>query len=556
MINFRKASVCGALLLFGAAGCADLLVDNENAPDRRRALATAGDVEGLVAGAYRAWYTANHHVAGPTHIFSTASFQHSSTAANFGMLQYSRIPREVIQNSVTHADFGNIAFSWQQNYRALAAVAEGLRAVETDASISSGLGAQRAARLRVYGKFIQGLSHGDIALIYDRGYIVDETVAVIDESGAPILLGEPVPYQQVMQRALAYFDQAIAAANAAPAGVTIPSDWVGTPADITMPQLVQIINSFKARYRANVARTPQERAAVNWNAVLAETGAGLKSNYEQAASVVFNSWLGFSIGYVYAWASTWQQVTYFMYGMADQSGNYQRWLSIPLADRGPTFADNSPVLIITPDLRFPRGNTLVEQANNWGRYIGVRRAGAPPNATVSNASQFTSADRGTWRWSQYHNTQWNSTGGCQIGTCPEIDYDEMRLLAAEAHFRLGNLSAAADSINVTRVFNGLNPTNAAGVNTSCVPKLPNGQCGNLFEMLKWESRLELWQRGPYAASWYFNGRGWGDLYIGTPLQFPIPADQLQVLGLGAPYTFGGIGGTAAAPKSSYNFPGE
>jgi hypothetical protein len=106
------------------------------------------------------------------------------------------------------------------------------------------------------------------------------------------------------------------------------------------------------------------------------------------------------------------------------------------------------------------------------------------------------------------------------------------------------------------VANGLNATTSTGVNTSCVPRLPNGTCGSLFEMLKWESRMETWQRGPYAASWYFNGRGWGDLYIGTPLQFPIPADQLQVLGLGAAYTFGGIGGTMAAPKSSYNFPGE
>lgn len=556
MIKFRMASVCGALLLFGAAGCADLLVDNRNAPDRRRALATPGDVEGLVSGAYRAWYEANHSVLGPTHIFSTQAFEHSSTAANFGMLQYSRMPREVIQNSVTHADFGNIAYSWRQNYRALAAVAEGLRSVETDPAISGGLGAARSARLQVYGKFIQGLGHGDIALIYDRGYVVDESVTVIDEAGAPILLGEPIPYTQVMAAALAYFDQAIVAANAAPAGVTIPKDWVGTPADITMPELVRIINSFKARYRANVARNPQERAAVNWALVLAETGAGIKTDYVNDASVVYNTWVGGNLAYLYAWASTWQQVTYFMYGMADQSGNYQKWLATPLADRGPTFPDNSPVLIITPDLRFPQGNTIAEQVNNWGRYVGIRRSGTPPNATVNNAAQYTSADRGTWRWSQYHTTQLNPTFGLQIGTWAEIDYDEMRLLAAEAHFRRGELQSAADSINVTRVFNGLNATNAAGLNTSCVPKLPNGQCGNLFEMLKWESRMETWQRGPYAASWFFNGRGWGDLYVGTPLQFPIPADQLQVLGLGAAYTFGGVGGTMAAPKSSYNFPGE
>jgi hypothetical protein len=557
MIKLPKASVFGALLLFGAAGCADLLVDNQNNPDRERALATAGDVEGLIAGAYRQWYLANHHVNGPTHIFSTQAFEHSSTAANFGMLQFSRLPREQAPNSVTHADFGNLAFSWSQNYRAIAAVSEGLRAINTDPAIAAGLGASGTARARVYAKFMQGLAHGDIALIYDRGYIVDENVAVIDEAGAPVLLGEPVPYTQVMAAALGYFDQAIAAANAAPAGTTIPAGWVGTAADITMADLVRIIYSFKARYRANVARTPAERAAVNWTAVLAETGAGLKTNYENAASVVYTTWAGGNLAYIYAWASTWQQATYFVYGMADQSGDYQRWLALAVDNRDAFFPGTTePVLIVTPDNRFPQGADLTTQVNNWGRYLGIRRAGTPPNATPANATQYTRPDRGTWRWSQYYNRQFDATGGCQVGTCKEIDYDEMRLLAAEALFRTGNLGAAADSINVSRVAAGLNATNAAGLNTSCVPKLPNGSCGNLFEMLKWESYLETWQAGPYAASWWFNGRGWGTLYRGTPLQFPIPADQLQVLGLGAAYTFGGVGGTSAAPVSVYAYPGE
>ena len=133
----------------------------------------------------------------------------------------------------------------------------------------------------------------------------------------------------------------------------------------------------------------------------------------------------------------------------------------------------------------------------------------------------------------------------------------MRLLAAEAHFRLGNIGAAADSINVSRVAQGgLNATNSAGLNTSCVPKLPTGACGNLYEMLKWEKRNETWGTGAYKASWYFDGRGWGDLYIGTPLQLPIPEEQAFVLGLGAPYTFGGVGGPSSAPRSSYAWPGE
>jgi hypothetical protein len=89
-----------------------------------------------------------------------------------------------------------------------------------------------------------------------------------------------------------------------------------------------------------------------------------------------------------------------------------------------------------------------------------------------------------------------------------------------------------------------------------VPKLPNGSCGDLFEMLLWETRMETWLTGPYRANWYFLGRGSNSLFRGTPLQFPIPAEQIQVSGLGDPYTFGGVGGQSSAPTSRYNWNGE
>jgi hypothetical protein len=561
MMNFRKASVCGALLLFGAAGCADLLVDNTNQPDRDRALSTPGDVQSLIDGAYRQWYSGAHMHLGPTMIFSTAAFQHSSTAANFGILNYSKIPRIPVANSVTHADYGNIEFAWQQNYRALAALAEGLRVIDQDPAISEGLGAAGVLRSRIYGKFVQGLSHGSLALIYDRAYIVDESVQVIDENGAPILLGEPVPYTQVMNAALGFLDQAIALAQTpAAAGITIPANVMATPAPVGMAELVRIANSFKARFRANVARTPAERAAVNWTAVLNEAANGITTNFVNDNAIAFGQWTGFNDARPYMWASTWQQINYFIFGMADQSGNYQTWSHLPLPDRAQMFpGTTTPVLIVTPDLRFPQGETLQQQVNNWGRYVGIRRSGTPPAANVANAVQFSNAERGTWRWSHYYNRRFDANGGCQVGTCVEISVHEMRLLAAEAYYRLGDLDEAAELINVSREFHGLSPADPHAANhgnDSCVPRLADGTCGNLFEMLKWEKRMETWGEGPYTSTWYFDGRGWGDLYAGTPLQFPIPAEQLHVLQLGATYTFGGVGGTMAAPGNPAYYPTE
>ncbi len=118
------------------------------------------------------------------------------------------------------------------------------------------------------------------------------------------------------------------------------------------------------------------------------------------------------------------------------------------------------------------------------------------------------------------------------------------------------MAQVASIINETRVPAGLNATDAAGTNTSCVPQLPSGQCGNLWEMLKWEKRMNSQFRAPFGAAWYFDSRGWGDLYKDTQLQFPVPCQQLQIMNILPCYSFGGAGGDSAAPASTYNFPGE
>jgi hypothetical protein len=47
---------------------------------------------------------------------------------------------------------------------------------------------------------------------------------------------------------------------------------------------------------------------------------------------------------------------------------------------------------------------------------------------------------------------------------------------------------------------------------------------------------------------YFERRGWGELGTGAPLQFPVPAGELEVLQLET-YTFGGEDGDWAAKKT-------
>jgi hypothetical protein len=222
-------------------------------------------------------------------------------------------------------------------------------------------------------------------------------------------------------------------------------------------------------------------------------------------------------------------------------------------DRHPFLSEDrgsDPFLIITPDNRFPRGSTLAEQQQtaNRGRYIEIL------NRSGGYGGQWVRPDRGPYRWSFYrvHRFDEWATPATNRHDWNEMPITEMRLLRAEALYRTGNRAAAAEIINQTRVAAGLNPTDAAGLNTSCVPKLPDGSCGDLLEMLKWEVRMETMYQGLFSAPWYFHGRGWGDLPEGTFLHLPVPGREAELLGLPL-YTFGGRGGEAAAPRNTYGF---
>ena len=129
-------------------------------------------------------------------------------------------------------------------------------------------------------------------------------------------------------------------------------------------------------------------------------------------------------------------------------------------------------------------------------------------------------------------------------TAKELDF-----LAAEANFRLGNKDAAMAIVNKYRTTNGQLPafTSVDGVapgGDRCVPQNADGSCGNLWEALKYEKRIELFHYG--MGTEYFDDRGWGDLVTNTWLQLPIPASELEIL-LQEVYTFGGPGGGSAAP---------
>lgn len=535
----------GSLLVFGTTACADLEITNLNDPDAARSLATPGDVLSLIGGAYNNVFYANYDYNSAGLAISNAAFQHTAPWGNSGMEKYGRIPRIAFINSIADPDYNYLSRPWFYSYRAIAAVADGLKALDNP-DVSSQLSAGEVESAKAFGKFVQGLAHGTIAVLFSEGFIVDETTDLTQPQ-------EPASYTEVMAKALAYLDEA--ATLSAGKSWSTPASWmtVAVPA----PTLARLAKSWKAEFGAAVARTPAERQALNWNQIIADADAGITSDF----FMVYDWDTGWEqavleLGTYYGWA----QMTYFIYGMADQSGNFQTWNSATFTNKSYNVGGKD-ILIVTPDNRFPQGTTVAAQRLAQGRYFRIKR----PNEA---GQVWARPDRGTWRWSWYNIDRQDDYVMDGNFDQEEFRVTQLKLLKAEGLFRTNKKAEAAAIINETRVAAGLNATDAAGTNTSCVPKLPgpgqgadtapgNTQCGGLLEMIKWEYRMENTFKGPLANGWFFHGRGWGDLFKGTWLQQPIPCGEAQVLQLlPCVNNFGGAGGESAAAQSNYKWNGE
>jgi hypothetical protein len=546
----RTGRLLTLVALLGAAACQDLTVPNTNEADSERVLAQSEDVGSLIGAAYNTWFQGVYYAytwseGTPGFFLSNQSFQHASPWANFAMEVYARLPRIGTVNDQTWYHYRNNTRVWHYSYRALSSVSRGLRALQ-DPEVADQLTPEELSLYRTFGKFIQGLGHGTLALLYARGFILDENTDLS-------LPQSPVSYAELMEASHGYFEEAIAMAEAG--SFTVPFDWI--PSQLSAPELARLAHSYRARLRAQLARTPEERAAVDWGRVLADVDAGI-----QETQTLYVRWeAGWDHFFLYIVdLDGWSQLPYFVYGMADQGGDVAEWYALPTvtedeAGTSPVkqhrLPDGRPVLIVTPDLRFPQGSTVEEQRAQPGRNLRIVRED-------EEGLVWKRPDRGEWRWSWYKMTEGRGITyepGEDLYK-PEITLEEMRLLKAEGLYHMGDRAGAAAIVNETRTGAGLNSTDAGGTNTDCVPRLPDGSCGSLWEMLKWEKRLETMWTGVAGVNWFFDGRGWGDLYRGTPLHLPLPCDEAQVLLLMPCLDFGGPAGEWGSPGSTYNYPYE
>jgi len=551
--KFKSLALC-AVILAGSGGCQDLDIVNVNDPDRSRALSDPLLLQSLIAGAFDDWFDAQHG-SSRANLFMNYATEMTSTTNLWGFFT------EGIEPRVAHANLVNIPAAvgvwgprdhWSDMLGVLSVADDLLRATDPNATDPVTIvigGSDQTARARAFAKMMQGLAWGVLANLYDQVLVLREQDAIpTDVDGAVALI---VSSDEALDAALAALEEAktIATDN----GVTFPARlgtgggsglWFFSPDEISTTKFVEMANTFAARFLVLNARTPAERAAVDWPRVLSYTTAGLTSDLDvvletDQTSTLYSAAQDEVLGCTSCFR--WDNL---LIGHADISGNYQTWLAAPLSGR-------NAFQITTPDRRITGATPT--SAGSYTRYLSSM-------GCCLSARPFYFRSNYQWR---RHAHELGLTGnrehGNNMGVAHLATVDENRLYEAEARFHMGQLQLAADLINVTRTRDrvmvtgatepGLPaatvqgaPHSAPGAN-DCVPRTDAGECGDLHVALWWERMIE--NAGLDAVRGYLDSRAFGLTRQDSYIELPIPANELDQLQLPL-YTFGGPGGTSSA----------
>jgi hypothetical protein len=544
--------LAGAFAL-GASACQDMDVMNPNNPNRESVLNSPADVQALVSTTFRTWFerAEGSHITIP---MSTMADEFSTAFFDFGGLELSQEPRAELNPRSPNSNHSAV---WQDYYRVIAGINTAFRAIDEDDLVIRDGGADVTQRLRAFGKFMQGLSHGQVALSFDRGYVssegLDFETLTFEES-----LDLIRPYTEVRDTAIANLNEAIRIAQEN--DFTLPatvSEWV-PGVTLTSDDLIRVAHTFIARYMAYTPRTAQERAEVDWAAVIQHIDQGITEDFAPVGTpdIMGSLYKNRAARQRSVTPSDFMRIDLMLLGPADQSDEFIGWFNTTPADR-------QPVRLTVVDRRIDGVATWNRATGQWDGPVPDDCSNAPslapPNPPTSCGLYmgvhpfvgFFNPGRGTYLRSFYFFHRWGRGTQFEDGPIPIITVTEMDLLKAEALIRLGRAAEAVPLINKTRGIGGLEPVTingAPGTAPNCTPRKISGACGNLWDALRYEKRIET--LGLSGGTPFYDARGWGTLVEKTMIHFPMPVVDIELLmGVDAVYTFGGGGPGSAPPRN-------
>jgi len=518
LITARCAASIAACMTIAA--CTDLTVPNNNNPDRVRATNTPGDVEGLIASTFQRWWP-NVYGTTPTIMLGAMGYEFATPFLCFSGQQFEIEPRPAWNNTSSFTYAGSSSNTWLNLYGVISLANDGLQALNRGVNI--GPNGANNSRARAFAKLMQGVAHGELALLFDKAVIVDEN-ANVDTLTTPAY----APYGDVMAAAIAMIKASIAISDTAT--FTLPSTgWVPGLA-LTNKDLSRLGHTFIARFETYVARSATERAAVNWADVIANVNAGITADFAPigAPSVLSDSYKQIAAR-VRTISGDYMRPGDWLVGPSDSTDGWKNWVATPVAVR-------MPFQLITKDRRVmgAAGPT------SPGTYFAY-----DPNVSWMNPT------RGLYLRTFYYYHRYGTGTSYTNGPLVAIGRTEMDMLQAEALVRLNRATEAIPLINKTRVANGQLPPidiNGPPDVPGCVPRKTTGACGGLWDALRYEKRVE--GAGVDGQVSFWDARGWNTLAQNTFINFPIPGRELEIERLPI-YTYGG-GGAGSAPAPTWD----
>lgn len=257
--KWYKFIVIVALGLFTFYSCADLEVENLNEPDKARAIVTSDDLVGLASGLLGNFYSWLQEYSGPALAMGTMADANTCSWGNAAMRDCSSEPRldwSKWNNEITYPYFYVNTDIWGAAYSAISSCVDLATAITID-GLEIGEGGEDNNMVLAWTRFMQGLAHGYVGLIFDQGNIIDEN----SDLGALELF----PYKDVTLAGIAKLDEAIAlcAANT----FTLPNNFIRGHT-FTNVELEKLARTMKAKFMISWPRNGTEAAEINWGDVL------------------------------------------------------------------------------------------------------------------------------------------------------------------------------------------------------------------------------------------------------------------------------------------------
>jgi len=482
---FRITSLIIITLLVFNSGCKKFDdVENLNYPDTESVLSSADDARSLAGGAINTWFVGTRS----WDAYNSLQFallvmadQYTCSWGNFAMRDMSWEPRKTWDNSASAPDKDITQSIWNGMYRSNFQANSVLQVIDQ-------LDIPDSDMIKAICYFIQGASHGNLAITFDQGFIADENTAVED-----LIL---VPSNDVMTAALAFLDKAIEICENPATGFTLDDGWING-VTFTNADLGKLARSYYARFMIHNSRTAAQNNAVDWAKVKTYAEKGITTDF-------------FALGN----GNSWDNATW--YDDPKTYLNYPSWGRI----------DCRIIHLMDPDYpaRYPADGSVPTVHNGDGQaFSDDARLEADFEYLPSNNFK---PDRGYWHYSHYRYDRYTDNAMLGNGEITDMRVAENDMMIAEAAARTGDLATAIQKLNDgTRVTRGeLAPIDAGATEA------------DVLEAIFYERDIELIGAG-YGLG-YFDMRRRDMLQKGSLLNWPLPAEELQVLQLPT-YTFGG-----------------